>query len=158
MMQGTAAPLAAPARMAGRWVLFRCGDRTWGIALERVREILTPQPFTRLPGCGPAVAGLVGIRGRVVTAFDLGRLLASRSAAALPDHRLLLLDQGERVLGLVVDDVSAVADAVLRPPPGREEWLEGFDTDTPDVIGIGEAEGATFVALDLDALLGGRLA
>ena len=157
-MRGMLAAPVAPARMAGRWLVFRCGERQWGLALEAVREILTPQAFTRIPGCGPEVAGLIGVRGRVVTVFDLGVLLAFRSAAALPDHRILLVDVDERVLGLAVDDATAVLDAELCPLPPEEDRLEGLDPDASHVFGTGEADGITFTVADLDALVGGLLA
>lgn len=133
----------------GRWVRIVCGARLFGVPLERVREILTPQPLTRLPGCGESVAGLVGIRGRVVTALDLGRILGAGVSASLPDHRLLLVEAEERIIGLVVDDAKAVVDGALRPPvPVAERQADG-----PDVLGWVEAGDGGFPALDLDAVI-----
>lgn len=127
------------------WVRVRCGTQAYGIALERVREILTPQPFTRLPGCDAEVAGLVGVRGRVVTVFDLGRILGSGASASLPDHRLVLADHGDRVIGLVVDDVTAVVDGVLRLPA---------PDGVPAATGVVSSAEGGFVGLDVDALVG----
>jgi purine-binding chemotaxis protein CheW len=59
-----------------QWVVFNCGDHRFGLPLDRTREILPPRSCTRLPGCGPEVAGLVGIRGRVLTVFDFGIVAA----------------------------------------------------------------------------------
>jgi purine-binding chemotaxis protein CheW len=145
-------------RSTRRWVRVTCDGRTYGMPLERVREILTPQPFTRLPGCDAEVAGLVGVRGRVVTVLDLGRILGSRAAASLPDHRLLLVDHGERIVGLVVDDASAVLDGVLRPPVPEQERLAGLDPEGPEHLGLVEAEDGSFMALDLDAVITRRIA
>ena len=137
-----------------RWVRFVCGARLFGIPLERVREILTPQPLTRLPGCGETVAGLVGVRGRVVTVLDLGRILGTGASASLPDHRLLLVDADERTVGLVIDDVKAVVDGAFRPPVPDLERLEGVDAeDEPDVLGWVETGDGAFPALDLDAVI-----
>ncbi len=142
-----------PAHMR-RWVRIAVGGRDWAVPLERVREILTPQPFTRLPGCDAHVAGLVGVRGRVVTVLDLGRILGSCAAASRSDHRLLLVDHGDRVVGLAVDDASAVMDGALRPPVPEPERLAGVDFESPDTIGFVRAENGGFLALDIDAVIG----
>jgi purine-binding chemotaxis protein CheW len=144
-------------RSTRRWIRVTCAGRTYGLPLERVREILTPQPFTRLPGCDAEVAGLIGVRGRVVTVLDLGRILGTRAAASLPDHRLLLVDYGERIVGLAVDDASAVVDGVLRPPVSEQERLVGLDPDGPEDLGLIEAEEGSFMALDLDAVIARRI-
>jgi purine-binding chemotaxis protein CheW len=143
---------------ASQWVVFTCEERRFAVPLERVRGIATPQPFTRLPGCGPEVAGLIGLRGRVLTVFDFGVVLAARPAALLPDHRVLLVEDGDRLIGCVVDDVNAVAEVVIHPPAREEERLAGVDPEGAHVLGTGEHEGEPFVAVDLDMVLGRLLA
>lgn len=144
-----AAPDSAPATPAGpQWVVLTCDDVRLAVPLARVREILTPRPFTRLPGCGPDVCGLIAVRGRVVTVFDLSVVLARRPAATVPDHRLLLVDHRGRAVGFAVDAVVTIAPAEIRhvtePPLPIAE----------DVIGIGDIDHQRFAALDLDHLLG----
>lgn len=135
---GTDAPAAA------QWVVFRCGERRFGFPLESVSEIITPRSFTRLPGTGAAVCGLVGVRGRVVTVFDLGVVLGIESAAAFPDHRLLLLALGNRRIGAAVTDVVSIAPArIAQPRPGADEWN----------MGTGRMEDGDFAALAPDRLL-----
>ena len=140
-----------------RWVRVTCDGRTCGIPLERVREILTPQPLTRLPGCGKDVAGLIGVRGRIVTVLDLGSILGSRAAVSLPDHRLLLVDHGERVVGLAVDDASAVVGGNLLPPVPPPERLIGLDPEVPGDLGRIETEDGYLMGLDLDAVFSREL-
>lgn len=126
-----------------QWVVFACSGRRLAVALDRVREIVTPRPFTRLPGSGREVAGLVGVRSRVVTAYDLGSVLAERPAREYPDHRVLLVDHDGRVLGLVVDEVLAVAalELVAAQPNGAM------------VLGEADWEGSPAQVLDMDRLL-----
>jgi chemotaxis signal transduction protein len=131
----------APAALT--WVVFFCDDRRFGVPLDRVCEIISPRPFTRLPGAGPEVCGLAGVRGRVVTVFDMGAVLGLRSAATLPDHRLLLMDLGARRIGAAVEDVIDIAPAHVE----REEGVAG-------VVGRGRMQDADFTALDPQVLLG----
>lgn len=153
-----AAGLGVPLSPGPQWVVFTCDGRRFVVPLDRVREILTPQPLTRLPGCGPEVAGLAGVRGRVVTTFDFGVILTARPSAGMDDHRLLLIEQGERLVGAVVDEVVAVARAQLETFLPGEPGFEGLQLRTEDVTGAGRIDGEPFVSLNLDAILGRVLA
>lgn len=99
----------SPPRNAPEWVIFGCSGERFAIPLTRVREILLPQPTVRLPGCGPEVCGLTGLRGRILTVFDLGAALDLRPAASVPDHRLLLLEYGEELVAGAVEEVFVIA-------------------------------------------------
>ncbi|HEX6308793.1 MAG TPA: chemotaxis protein CheW [Longimicrobiales bacterium] len=134
---GTHVPAGLP------WVVFSCEDRRYGVPLDCVSEIVTPRPFTRLPGAGREVCGLVGLHGRVITVFDLGAVLGLRSAASLPDHRLLLLELGARRVGAVVEDVVDIAPARI-----------DARADAPGVVGTGHMADTAFTALDPRSLLG----
>lgn len=139
-------PAAAEAGIATaadpQWVVFACSDRRYAVPLHRVREIVTPRPFTRLPGSEGAVAGLIAVRGRVITAYDAGLALGRDRAAAAVDHRILLVDVAGRIAALVVEDVCAVAELPL----------EAVETGAL-VIGSAEWDGVPVDALDLEHLL-----
>lgn len=95
-------------RTAPEWLIIACSGERYAIPLRQVREILVPQPITRLPGCGPEVCGLVGLRGRILTVFDVGAALGLRPARQVEGHRLLLLEAGGGLVAGVVDEVVAV--------------------------------------------------
>lgn len=136
-----------------RWVFFACGSHTCAVPLARVREVLTPQPFTRLPGCGPEVCGLIGRRGHVITVFDFGVVLGTGAAVARQDHRLLVAEVDERVVGVAVDDVVTIANAWMdgSPDDGLARGPEGLRRG--DALGAGTIDERDFAALDLDAIL-----
>jgi purine-binding chemotaxis protein CheW len=98
-------------RIAPEWVIFGCSGQRFAIPLAQIREILLPQPITRLPGCGPEVCGLIGLRGRILTVFDFGAALGLRTAASVPEHRLLLVEHGGELVAGVVEEVLAVTHA-----------------------------------------------
>lgn len=144
-----AAPDSAPARPAGpQWVVLLCDDVRLAVPLARVREILTPRPFTRLPGCGPEVCGLIGVRGRVVTVFDLGMVLGRRRVTTTADHRLLLVERSDRAVGLAVDAVLTIA-----PAETHADGALDLRVEEGDVIGFGAIDDERFIALDPDHLL-----
>jgi chemotaxis signal transduction protein len=89
--------------------------------------------------------------------LDLGCILGSRAAVSLPDHRLLLVDHGERVVGLAVDDASAVVSGNLLPPVPLPERLIGLDPEVPGDLGRIETEDGYLMGLDLDAVFSREL-
>jgi purine-binding chemotaxis protein CheW len=128
-----------------QWVVFNCDARRYGFPLERVSEILTPLPFTRLPGTGPEICGLVAVHGRVIAAVDLGVVLGLRPSARCADHRLLVVEVGTRQVGVVVEEVAAVTLArVERRAPVAEEG---------SVLGIAQLDEGEFMALEPERLL-----
>ena len=100
------------------WLIISCSGVRRAIPLHYVREILEPLPYTRLPGCGPEVCGLIGFRGRIVTVFDIGSLLGLRPSRSIPDHRVLLFEDGAEPVAGAVDEVIMVA------PTATEEVLD----------------------------------
>lgn len=150
-MQGETAAVAAEraAHLAApQWVVFACDGHWLAFPITRVREILPPKRFTTLPGTGSQVCGLVGLRGRIVTVFDLGSILGLRSAAANEDHRLVLLEHDGRVVGMAVDEMVAVTRATAREMSLGHDARGRFDIERDEVIGVGTLEGRPFTAID----------
>ncbi|HSJ05669.1 MAG TPA: chemotaxis protein CheW [Longimicrobiales bacterium] len=148
---GTHAP-AAP-----QWVVFVCSGRRFGFPLEHVREILTPAPFTRLPGAGPAVCGLIGLRGRLLTVLDAGVILGAAPAADTPDHRVLVLESGGRRVGAAVDGIVAVTRAPLDAPGGEAADRSDAGDRGIAVLGTVVLDSGPFLALDPVTLTDGLL-
>jgi purine-binding chemotaxis protein CheW len=154
MVREPTSPVEAVARAdsAAPWAFFACTGRGYAIRLEQIHEIVPPQPLTRLPGCGPAVCGLVGLRGRLITVFDLGILTGGQPAAAREDYRVLLVRRGERVVGMAVDElvtIGALGEAV------QPVTIQGGADHGRDALDVG---GRTFIILEPDRIIGPLLA
>ncbi|GMA88922.1 hypothetical protein GCM10025868_41720 [Angustibacter aerolatus] len=68
------------ARMTARIATFTLDGRCYGVPVDRVQEVLRSQVRTPVPLAPPAVAGLVNLRGQVLTAIDL------RARLGLPER------------------------------------------------------------------------
>lgn len=145
---------AAAATAASQWVVFACGDYWFGLPLNQTREILPPRPLTRLPGCGPEVAGLVGIRGRVMTVFDFGVLLVNAPAVRRQDHRMLVVVAHGKRVAVLVDAIIAVSRESAGVLPLDGDALRPYDVERDDVLGIGALDERPFLALDPERILG----
>lgn len=94
----------------GRWLTFRLADEVYGVDVIRVREILRVFNIMPVPGSPDCVLGITNIRGSVVTVVD------GRSHFKLPSHesndetRLIVIESGDEIAGVIVDSVSDVVD------------------------------------------------
>jgi purine-binding chemotaxis protein CheW len=157
-MVPSSADNAAAVTASSQWVVFACGDHLFGLPLSQTREILPPRSITRLPGCGPEVAGLVGIRGRVVTVFDFGVILGSTPAAQNVDHRMLVVFVNGKRVAVLVDEIIAVSRESAGVLPLDTDALRPYDIERDDVFGVGALGESPFLALDPDRILGRLLA
>ena len=102
-----------------RFCTFFVGGLWFGIEVESVREVLRGQPVTRVPLAPAEIAGLINLRGQIVTLMDL-RLRLKLPPRSV-DHaamNLVLSNEGGGV-SLLVDDVGEVVEA----PEDRYETM-----------------------------------
>ncbi|HEU4586706.1 MAG TPA: chemotaxis protein CheW [Gemmatimonadaceae bacterium] len=88
-------------------VVFRLAGGTYGIELDAVREIVPFRGATRLPGAPSSVAGLVNVRGSIITVIDLGAQLED-SSSARDKASVMLVEYGAKLVGVAVDEVLDV--------------------------------------------------
>ena len=84
------------------------GGQLFGLRLERVRDVFVPRGLSQVPLAPPEVAGLLNLRGRIVTAIDLRRRLgfSPRTDGGTP-VAVGIEERGE-LYGLIVDRVGDV--------------------------------------------------
>lgn len=92
-----------------------------GIGVGEVHEVLLAQTVTPVPLAHPVVAGLINMRGQIVAAVDLRRVLQlpPRSGDAGPPVNIIVRS-GAELMSLQVDqvgDVLAVETRLFTPPP-----------------------------------------
>jgi purine-binding chemotaxis protein CheW len=134
-VSGHAARLARIAEVGVREFLgFVLGPETYALPLSCMREILRVPPITEVPRAAPDVLGVISVRGQVTTLFDLRRRLALPRAAIGAKTRVLLVEQGDELLGLLCDRVLEV----YRLNEQQVELASVLGSDTPSyVMGIG---------------------
>jgi purine-binding chemotaxis protein CheW len=133
-------------RSAQRTLLFRAGDRTFGCAIDAVREIIPQRRATRLPGAPPAVQGLINLRGTIVTVVDLALWLGG-DRPAVAEGSIVLVDHGARVAGIAVDHVLDVQ--VIAP----EEVAGTIGDRSGAVRGMGRLGDTVVILLDVTSLV-----
>jgi purine-binding chemotaxis protein CheW len=133
------------------YVTVTIGAHLFGLPIFRVQDVFVPDRLTRVPLAPPEVAGILNLRGRVVTAIDMrSRLdLGSREPGA-PVMAIGIELRGESY-GLLVDSVGEVM-------PLRNSACEAKPANLDPRLGrvaagIYRLEGQLMVVLDVDRVL-----
>src|SRR5262245_56709360 len=90
------------------YVSIYLGSQLFGLPRERVQDVFIPGSLTAVPLAGPEIAGLINLRGRIVTAIDMRRRLGlpDREKGA-PAMAVGVELKGESY-GLIIDGVGEV--------------------------------------------------
>ena len=106
--------------MSTQFVTFTLDDRTYGIEVGAVQEVLRGLPRTRIPLTPSALSGLINLRGQVLTAIDLREQLALPPRSDEQDPMLIVIRVAGEPVALLVDTIGSVVDVEadqFEPPP-----------------------------------------
>ena len=137
--------------MSTQYATFTLAGHLFGVEVRRVQEVLTEQPRTPAPLAPRAVAGLINLRGQVVTALDLRRRLWLPDRAEGQAAMNVVVRSSEEVWSLLVDSIGGVieaADATFEPPP---DTLSGPIREL--IRGAYKLDDALLLVLDVDKAL-----
>jgi len=90
------------------FVTVVAGGQLFGLRLDRVRDVFVPRGLSQVPLAPPEVAGLLNLRGRIVTAIDLRRRLGLPPRADGGAPVAVGIEERGELYGLIVDQVGAV--------------------------------------------------
>jgi len=94
-------------------VKFRLGNEYFAISVEDVKEVVKLQNITRIPNAPPHVEGIMDLRGEVCTIIDPKKLLNIASDPSIEGkERIIILDVGDKSVGIKVDEVISVDDVM----------------------------------------------
>ncbi len=142
-----------PARaLPGEYLTFRLGDEEYGIDIQKVQEIRSYEPPTRIPNVPSCIKGVVNLRGVIVPIVDLRIKLDCAQAEYTEFTVVIVLAVHGRVVGTVVDSVSDVLNlgaTDLKEPPS----LSG-ESGPEFITGIASVDDRMLMLVDMDSLLG----
>jgi purine-binding chemotaxis protein CheW len=134
-------------------VSFRVGTADYVLPAAQVLHLESYELATRVPGAPAYVAGLVQVRGRVVPVVDLRARFGLPPTEHTIDHRVIVVQVGARVAGLLVDSAREVlqldATSFEKPP----EMIEGSGF----VTAVATVTKRMFLLIDVPRVIGEEL-
>lgn len=134
-----------------QWVTFRLGDEVYGIDVLQVQEVLRLTEISPVPGAPDYVLGIINLRGNVVTVVDGRNRFGLPPKEADDASRIIVVDAFDKVIGLLVDNVSEVAyvpNSQIEVAPNV-----GSDDGNKYVSGVSNRDGELLIMLDLAKLI-----
>jgi purine-binding chemotaxis protein CheW len=138
-------------KMINEYVTVTIGDHLFGLPISRVQDVFVPDRLTRVPLAPAEVAGILNLRGRVVTAIEMrARLDLGTREAGRPVMAIGIELKGESY-GLLVD---AVGEVMQLAAGGCEAKPANLDPRLARVAaGVYRLEGQLLIVLDVDRVL-----
>jgi purine-binding chemotaxis protein CheW len=133
------------------FVTFTIAGQTFGLPIGRVQDVFKPARITRVPLAGAEIAGVLNLRGRIMTAIDMRhRLDVKRREQGAAPMAIGIEAKGES-FGLLVD---AVGEVVKLPDFDREPNPINLDGKLAALsAGVYRLDGLLLVVLDVDRVL-----
>jgi len=136
---------------------FVLAGEEYAVDILRVREIIEYNTLTRVPGMPASVRGVINLRGRVVPVVDLAVRFGLPESVVTPRTSIVMVElasaEGEIVIGVITDSVSAVLD--LNPESIQPTPAFGTKVGAEFLTGMAERGDQKFVMLlDIDRALG----
>jgi purine-binding chemotaxis protein CheW len=133
------------------YVTVMIGDQLFGLPISRVQDVFMPDRLTRVPLSSPEIAGVLNLRGRIVTAVDMRRRLGLPPRADGKPPMAVGIELKGESYGLLIDTVGEVlklADGTREPNPvNLDQRLKRVSG------GVHRLEGQLMVILDVDRVL-----
>jgi purine-binding chemotaxis protein CheW len=132
---------------------FILGHETYGVEINKVREILTYPTITPIPDASSWVKGVINLRGEVAPIIDLRIRFNINNDPIYTEKTIVIAVKTEdgRMIGLVVDAVSDMENVDLErlyPAPDMGSSI------APEYLkGLFKKEQKMIVILDIDKIL-----
>ena len=94
---------------------FHVGKYLFGVDVSLVQEVVRLQLITPVPLAAPEIAGLINLRGEVLTAIDLRSRLSLPPADATREPVNVVVRVDDEPVSLLVDEIGGVLEVSQVP-------------------------------------------
>jgi len=132
-------------------VTFNLGKEEYGVDIGCVQEIIRAADITPVPGAPVHVRGVINLRGKIIPVVDLRKRFGLPVFDAGDAQRIVVVELGEKRLGMLVDGVSQV----IKVPSGVVEAIpeEATTVEESYIRGVGKLENRLIIILNLNRAL-----
>src|SRR3954453_4854364 len=133
------------------YVTVGLGGQLFGLPISRVQDVFVPQRVTRVPLAPPEIAGLINVRGRILTVIDMWRRLGLQPPASAGARLAVGVEQKSESHALLVESIG---DVLKVAPERREKNPPNLDARVAQVAaGVYRLPELLLLVLDIDRVL-----
>ena len=132
-------------------VTFRVGNENYGLHIMKVQEIIRVIEAVKVPKAPAYVEGVINLRGKIIPIIDLRKRMRKAITCYSDASRIIVVDTGGRLAGLVVD---AVIDVIMLNGDDVGPCPSLDDSKRSDyIMGVGRQGDRLITVLSLESLL-----
>lgn len=133
------------------YVTVTIGSQLFGLPISRVQDVFVPGRLTPVPLASEEIAGVLNLRGRIVTAVDMRCRLGLPGRDKKQNSMAVGIDLNGESYGLVID---AVGEVLKLRENSREAVPINLDSRLAQVAAaVHRLDGELLVVLDVERLL-----
>jgi purine-binding chemotaxis protein CheW len=132
-------------------VVFKLDKEEYGVDIMQVQEISPYQKLTKVPNSPDFVDGIVNLRGDVIPVVSLKKKFKLIESEVTELTRLIVINNGNRRTGFVVDDASEVITISDKDIEEAPPMIVGADRKY--IQGVGKLDKRILIILNLHKLL-----
>jgi purine-binding chemotaxis protein CheW len=122
-------------------VIVKAGEEEFGLPIQHVASIERVLDVTPMPEMPEEVLGVIHLRGNVIPIIDFNQLLGSGGSVMSDSSRIVVLQNEEKVLGLLTEAATDVidiqADSIQSPGsfnPKEDSLIQGVTKYNDNLI------------------------
>ncbi|MCW7469606.1 chemotaxis protein CheW [Leptospira kanakyensis] len=91
-----------------RFLIFSLADRSYGIEIKNITEIVGMQTITEIPDMPSFIKGVINLRGKVIALIDVRDRFRMANISYDEKTCIIILNIQNQLIGLIVDTVKEV--------------------------------------------------
>ncbi|MDH4200800.1 MAG: chemotaxis protein CheW [Spirochaetia bacterium] len=132
-------------------IVFRVGNEDYGLEIEKVQEIIRMKTIKKLPRSPHFILGVMNLRGNIIPIIGLRQKFGLPDLAYDEFTRIVVVTHDNKLVGMVVDDVSRVINVPEDSIEGNPDMLR--DNTKALVRGVAKLEDQVIILVELDYLI-----
>ena len=135
-----------------KFLVFKLGKEEYGIDIQKITTIIEKDMnFARVPKTPAFLKGVINLRGEIIPVIHLRIKFGLPDIEDSEETRVVIINMGEIVVGLIVDAVAEVIEL-------GEESIEnvtnfGAVLSAEYLLGVGKIDGRIVTLLNLEKLI-----
>lgn len=127
------------------------GEEEFFLPISLINEIIMLLPITYVPQSSPYIEGVFNLRGTILPAINLRKMMGVRKGGATPASRIIIVYVGEHIVGILVDAITYVTS--LHPSQIESQTLPGKSVGSELISKISKNGEKITGILDIDKIV-----
>lgn len=140
-----------------QYVVFKLGREVFGLAIDKVKEIIMHHETTQLPDTMEEIEGIINLRGHVIPIYDIRKKFGFPITNRKGTSRIVVVEVHNSTIGIIVDGVSEVL-SIQNDMVEKPSFMLARENDTNFINGIAKLDNALVILLDIEKVIDPEMA